>query len=352
MEIERVFTGGVESVTITQNKKEEVLKDLPHVRLEPEQIEEIHADEYSLKIFYATRVQALTLGEIKRKFPEPSPKKAQSVLTRFVDCGLVHTTGEGKYYSNFPENYINYSDYKYDADLEAKKDAKVFEIMKEFTGNTEYWKTKAYYSIDSFFTDEQTAELKALFQAIKFKSKQFANDNARRGKVDGLTFRRLKFYDMVLSIFVIVSFLMGSTDRAFAGNDPGIIQMREMSTNIYPLTVEELIQKMYEYNSDSFGEGNDPGQPRFQRSRVQLDLSIDSSRFNYATDPFPESLLTDNEIENCGWQIDNVGGELKLIKNACLEAIEQTSFGVCHGGVNEFCSLIPKVFRTKSELNH
>ncbi len=108
------------------------------IRLSPEQIEEIHTDEYSLLLFYATRVQPLSVAEIKKQFPEPEPKKVISVMERFVKAGLIHMTPEGKYYSNFPDNYINYSDYRYDSDLEAKKDSKVFRLMKEFTGNREY----------------------------------------------------------------------------------------------------------------------------------------------------------------------------------------------------------------------
>ena len=88
------------------------IKEVPTVRLLPEQIEEIHADEYSLKLFYATRIEPQTLAQIKRDFPEPEAKKAQSILDRFVRVGLVHVTVDGKYYSNYTENYINYASYR------------------------------------------------------------------------------------------------------------------------------------------------------------------------------------------------------------------------------------------------
>jgi hypothetical protein len=70
----------------------------------------------------------MTLNEIKRQFAEPEPKKAQSILDRFIKVGLIHITPEGAYYSNFPDNYINYSHYRYDGDLEARKDSKVLRL--------------------------------------------------------------------------------------------------------------------------------------------------------------------------------------------------------------------------------
>lgn len=338
------------------------LKDLPNIRLQPEQIEEIHADEYSLKLFYATRVQALSLGEVKRRFPEPSPKKALSVLTRYVDCGLVHITSEGKYYSNFPENYINYSDYKYDSDLEAKKDAKVFEIMKEDTGKLEYWKTRAYYSIDSFFTPEQTMELKAMFQAIKFKSKQFAHDNAKKGKIDGLNFRRLKFYDMILSLLFVLSFVV-QTNLAHAGNDPGVIQQwAQMDTNIYPLAVDDLIQRMYEYQPYiAAGGGNDPGRalvPNAIRAlpynpmggvRFNMDSFVvqDAIKFKAALSAGgydPELPLTNDDIEYCGYALSASAGELAEVPQDCLMGFKKAVVFECNETSDEsYCLVAPKI---------
>lgn len=203
------------------DKQESKTKEVPSIRLSPEQIEEIHADEYSLMIFYATRVEPLTVAEIKKQFPEPEAKKAQSVLDRYVKVGLVHITPEGKYYSNFPENYINYSDYRYDSDLEAKKDGKVFSLMKEFTGNKEYWKNKSYFSMDAFYTEEQTKELQEMLLQVKLKAKDYANENAKKKSIRGLFFRRLKFYDMMFSFLAGLFLLIGFADPAKAGgNDP------------------------------------------------------------------------------------------------------------------------------------
>lgn len=195
--------------------------EVPSIRLSPEQIEEIHVDEYTLTLFYATRVQPMTLNDIKRHFAEPEPKKAQSVLDRFIKVGLIHITPEGAYYSNFPDNYINYSHYRYDGDLEARKDSKVFEIMKEFTGKSEFWKDKTYFSMDAFYSKEQSDELLEMFKAIKLKAKDFANENAKKKSIDGLKFRRMKFYDMTFAILFAFLVSLGISTKSYAGgNDP------------------------------------------------------------------------------------------------------------------------------------
>lgn len=199
--------------------------EVPSIRLSPEQIEEIHADEYSLTLFYATRVEPLTMNEIKREFPEPEPRKAQAVMDRFIKVGLIHITPEGAYYSNYPENYINYSHYRYDGDLEARKDAKVFQLMKEFTGKSEYWKDKTYFSMDAFYSKEQSDELIAMFKAIKVKAKEYANENAKKKTIRGLRFRRLKFYDMTFAILFALLMSLGISDNAFAGGNDPVMRM-------------------------------------------------------------------------------------------------------------------------------
>jgi hypothetical protein len=198
-----------------------LVSEVESIRLSPDQIEEIHTDEYSLTLFYATRMEPLSILEMKRQFPEPEPKKVQSVMDRYLKVGLVHVNPEGKYYSNFPENYINYSHYKYDSDLEARKDAKVFQVMKEQTGKFDFWKDKSYFSIDAFFSEEQSQELQSLFKEIRVKAKEFANQNAKSKSIRGLKFRRLKFFDMSFLFLFAVLFGMLGVENSFAGgNDP------------------------------------------------------------------------------------------------------------------------------------
>lgn len=226
--------------------------EVASVRLSPEQIEEIHADEYSLTLFYATRMQPLSIGEIKRQLVEPEPKKAESVMDRFLKAGLVYKTDEGKFYSNYPDNYINYSNYRYDGDLEAKKDSKVFQLMKENTGKKEYWQDKSYFSIDAFFTDEQSKEIQEMLKEVKLKTKQFANANDKLG-IKGMKFRRFKFYDLFWTFalfaltFSLTSIHPNSTVFAKSGgNDP--TGMSSFNTKAEIIEVSKV----------SGGGGNDP----------------------------------------------------------------------------------------------
>lgn len=230
-------------------------KEVPSIYLAATQIEEIHADEYSLTLFYATRVQPLTLTEIKNQFPEPELYKAQSVLDRFIKADLIHITKDGKYYSNFPENYINYSNYRYDKDMEARKDAKVFALMKEFTGQKEYWKDKSYFSIDAFYTKEQTKELQEMFYQLKLKAKEYANENSKKKSIKDLIFRRLKFYDMTFSLLLLVFLsMMGLSPIAQAGgNDPTVIK-----ATYYQDIIDTKTYNAYVMMS---GGGNDPTMP-------------------------------------------------------------------------------------------
>lgn len=232
------------------------------IRLSPEQIEEIHTDEYSLLLFYATRVQPLAVAEIKKQFPEPEPKKVTSVMERFVKAGLIHMTPDGKYYSNFPDNYINYSDYRYDSDLEAKKDSKVFRLMKEFTGNREYWKNRTYFSMDAFYTETQTKELQEMFLQIKIKAKEFANQNSKTKSILGLKFRRIKFFDMLFSLAFGFMMLVSVIPQAKAGGNDPTLPMRVME-------YQEVIDIYLGDHRLASGGGNDPTiQQMAVRSRI------------------------------------------------------------------------------------
>lgn len=235
-----------------------LVSEVESIRLSPDQIEEIHTDEYSLTLFYATRMEPLSILEIKRQFPEPEPKKVQSVMDRYLKVGLVHVTAEGKYYSNFPENYINYSQYRYDSDLEARKDAKVFQVMKEQTGKFDFWKDKSYFSIDAFFSEEQSQEIQALFKEIRMKAKEYANQNAKSKSIRGLKFRRLKFFDMsFLFVFAILIGMLGAETSFAGGNDP-----------VGRASVKDQVGDFYV----KAGGGNDPTAP--------LQISGDSAETN------------------------------------------------------------------------
>lgn len=290
-----------ESVTTYQPAAKKELIDVPSVRLTPEQIEEIHADEYSLTLFYATRMQPLSLGEIKRQFVETEPKKAESVMERFLKAGLIHKTEDSKFYSNFPDNYINYSDYRYDGDLEAKKDAKVFQIMKEYTGKKEFWKDKSYFSIDAFFTDEQSKEIQEMLKEVKLKTKKFANENDKLG-IKGMKFRRFKFYDLFWT-FALFALTLSLTSiqpsssayaRSSGGNDP--VGMSFISKKL-----EMMATKI------SGGGGNDP-----TANYIVYDVTNDTGGGG-GHDPENASIKCDIVIENTTYK-----GILDIETNSCL----------------------------------
>lgn len=237
--------------------------EIPSIKLSPEQIEEIHTDEYSLMLFYATRIEPLSIEQIKRKFPEPEAKKAQSVLDRFVASGLIQRTSEGKYFSNYPvDAYLNYSDYRYDGTLETKKDQKVFEVMKEHASSKSYWRDRIYFSIDAFFSNEQSEELHRMFAEIRKKAKQFSAEN--RGKsVDKLRFRRLKFYDMFFMLTLSFFVCFGVSRNANAMTPPFLTMKTVVKCNQVSLGHAQVF----------LTGGNDPG----MRARAESESDDDSN---------------------------------------------------------------------------
>ncbi|MDD4976982.1 MAG: hypothetical protein PHY93_21705 [Bacteriovorax sp.] len=295
-----------QSSTVTKSAPKKQLEDVPSIRLSPEQIEEINTDDYSLTLFNATRMQPLSLGEIKRQFVETEQKKAESVMERFLKIGLIHKTDDGKFYSNFPTNYINYADYRYDGDLEAKKDSKVFKLMKENTGKKEYWKDKSYFSIDAFFTEDQSKEIQEMLKEVKLKTKQFANENDKLG-IKGMKFRRFKFYDMFWAFALIaLTFSLTSlhpSSTAFAmnggsGNDP-VGMSSIISTS-----------KLIELNKFG-GSGNDP-------TASFMNIDITDNEGGGGHDP-------ENNSTKCGVMIKNriFNGFFNVDENSCVLLDEQ-----------------------------
>jgi hypothetical protein len=298
-----------QSTTKTNSDNKGQLKNAQDIRLSSEQIEEINADEYSLPLFYATRTQPFSLTELKRQFVEPEPKKAESVIERFLKVGLIHLTDDGKYFSNYPDNYLNYSDYRYDGDLEAKKDSKVFHLMKDNTGKKEYWKDKSYFSIDGFFTDEQSKEIQIMLNEVRLKTKEFSNKNDNI-EMDKMKFRRFKFYDMFWSfalfalLFSLTSIQSGSTAFAISsgggGNDPSAISKMFLKS------------KGFELNKYSGGGGNDP-------SAIVISNPITGAQGGGGGHD-PESYII-----NCKIRINNknFNGFFNINEQACIIVDEQ-----------------------------
>lgn len=256
----------------------------PTVTLDPEQVEEIHVDDYSLLLFSATRIEPLSISEIKQQFPEPTPKKAQSVMDRFVAVGLVHLNKDGRYYSNYPHYYVNWGKYRYEADIVARSDARVFQLVKDFFGIKEYWKDKMYFSIDAFFTPEQSAELREMFMEIKVKAKKFAQANAQAGKMEGLKFRRMKFFDMIFGVLLAVTLSIGVVDNSYAEGGSGTGPVSFMPS-------QDTIMLM------RGGSGTDPtfAPECLSPSDVQLIEAIDNGGGGYDPTGRPRVIQIDND---------------------------------------------------------
>ncbi|MGH1469354.1 MAG: hypothetical protein ACRBBP_10865 [Bdellovibrionales bacterium] len=367
-------------------------EEIKNIRLKPEQIEEINTDDYSLLLFNVTRVEPLSLSQIKKHFPEPSAKKAQSVMDRFIDCGLVHITKDGKYYSNYPDHYIDYSLYRYDAILEAKKDSRVFDLMKENCNSKTYWKDKSYFSEDGFFTEEQSKEISEALNEVRLKVKKYTSENRKNKKVSELIFRRFKYYDMILGLlFLVGSLICSPANTAFAqGNDPGMpianFQFQNSfpskfdfnKFNVNPLSPEEVIDSIV--NRDSIQMlmgGNDPGaallqhsanQARFFRprnSRLIEEMSVEYGirvveAAAYAVDPVSDSgghdpgssksstveIMNINPYEaavDCGEQLERAKGSLIGVSPFCLKVIMHSSVKECNEtGDEAFCESAEK----------
>lgn len=221
-----------------------------NIRLSPDQIEEVHTDEYSLMLFYATRLQPMKLEEINERFPHPEGKKIKIYLDRFIEVGLINQNDKNEYFTNYPNHYVNYSNFRYDEYLESRKDSKIFKLMKKFNGVKEFWKQRTYFSIDAFFTDEQSKELQGMFDEIRKKAKAFSSENMANKKIDGLKFRRLKFYDIFFPAFIACVMLLSFVSTpVFAGNDPTSVS--------YQPNAKPLLQNLV-FQPETTIAGNDP----------------------------------------------------------------------------------------------
>lgn len=101
-------------------------RDIPCVRLNADQVVEITADDYSLKIFNLTRIKPVSVSEIISIEPEPESGDAGETIQRFLRVGLLQEVSDGRFYSKFPENYVNFTDHPYDEEFESDKDIRSF----------------------------------------------------------------------------------------------------------------------------------------------------------------------------------------------------------------------------------
>ncbi len=324
-------------------------RDINCVRFTEEQSQEISADQFSQFIFRATRVSALDSTDIVTLYSEPHEGAAHEVLMRFAQAGLVHQLANGKYLSNFRVGFPNFTGYKHDRELEAEVDARVFEKVKKHAGDRDYWKDHSYFSVDGFFTLKQTKEIKKMLLDIKFYVKNALEDNVLKGSLDGLRYRRHKFYDISFG-FVFAFLFLFSANKSHAGNDPGIF----MAENIAPLSIEEVIEGMnWSFDAAQLAQqgnvwmdGNDPGGSR------NLFMMREQNNFNFD----PNAILSwtqdqkTKQVENCGAELAFVNGSLNYVNKSCLGSVKFATTKVCSEfGDNNFCAVAEKAANVWSQ---
>lgn len=283
-------------------------RDIKCARFSPEQTEEIVASDYTLTLFHALRVEALTVDQVVEKFPEPEIGKARRVIDRFLELKIIKRSGFDKYVAISSGSFPNFTDHKYDCDLEAQKDAKVFATMKEFAGIKDYWKTQSYFSADGFFTEEQTEEIKKMLLDVKFFVKNALKQNEEKGSLEGMVFRRHKFYDMLLSLIAIV-LVLGSGDYSHAGNDPGSLKGNQEAQMTPAMDSRKIIEKLLS-NPKRFAS-NDPGI---------------FSRASYTA----ESQTATDVQKQCALEVWLSGDNWQNVSWECQEIIQRTNSDIEH----------------------
>ena len=157
----------------------------------------INADEYTLLLFSAIRIESMTLLEIKRRYPEPNHKKADTALRCLVDGGLVKLNSNSKYESVSKAPFVSFEAFAY---CEQKQLGAVESVFTEFyknQRNRSHWNNRSFFSLTGFFTEEQTKALMAYHHKIEDLAIQFGEENLEKGSLKGLTYRRMLTYDMI-----------------------------------------------------------------------------------------------------------------------------------------------------------
>ena len=211
---------------------------------------EINYSHYTLKVFHATRIQKLSLRAVLENFGEPVEGAALTTLQRFVDVGLIYRDEEGGYFSNYPNHYVNFSNYRFDKELEAQKDAEVFERVKSHAGDREYWKGQTYFSQDGYMSKEHRDIINSKLVEVKELAKKFCEEDKMKKSIIGLVFCRLKFFNMKWAIVLMaMMFSMISADKALAGgsgNDPTIgLQMAYLESALVERGLHLMGQKIF-----------------------------------------------------------------------------------------------------------
>lgn len=231
-----------------------------------------------------------------------------------------------------------------DKEIEADKDSLIFDLMKQKAADEHFWKNNVFFQEDGCFTCEQTNFIRETLMSLKFYVKKALQDNREKGCLDGLTYRLHKFYDIILGLLVMFTFIVSSRD-ARGGNDPGspIWLDAQAKFNIAPLTIEELTDGMQWSKENGLSvwindlEGNDPGLPRaIRRWQDQADDLLNLPEARIATPDLPTFYACHNDVISSD-------GFLPNLQTGCLDIVKRATTDVCvNFGDIDFCSLSQK----------
>jgi hypothetical protein len=345
-------------------------RDVLDVRFTVEQVVEITSHDYALKLFHLTRIKPLSVKEIKVIEPEPEEGLAEYVLNRFFEVGLLEGSLDGACYSKYPENFPNFTESPLDSELEADKDARIFQLMKQKAGDRDFWKTNAYFSEDAYLTESQIKDIKSKLQDIKFYIKHAMLENNKNGIVEGLSFIRHKSYNIFLGVVAIL-ISMVATSKSYAGNDPGILGGSEFHyLTTFPLTAEDVIAGMEWSGGRKIIidprllalEGNDPGRAvnlskflgqinldttaQYRRGYSQIDFFMRQGTVPDGNDGYwgGNDGVWGGTDGACAAQIINTQGQLNQVTLPCIQKVQTTTANVCQAyGDAGYCAVSDRI---------
>ena len=92
---------------------------------------------------------------------------------------------------------------------------------------------------------------------VKFFVKNALKKNEESGNLEGMAFRRHKFYDMLLSLIAFV-LILGSGDISQAGNDPGGLKNSQQAKMAPVMDAKTIISNLLNSPKSKMAS-NDPG---------------------------------------------------------------------------------------------
>jgi hypothetical protein len=179
--------------------------------------------------------------------------------------------------------------------------------------------------------------------SLKFYVKKSLQENREKGLIEGLTYRRHKFYDIMLCFIFVFTFLI-SSNKAMGGNDPGgaIFLEAQARFNIAPLTVEELTEGM-QWSKENVVhdwvnmDRNDPGILRTVRA------------WNSAEDimrAIPNPITAKPDVPAyyaCHNDVVSSYGYLPSLQADCLDLVRKTTTDICNEWADRaFCDVSEK----------